>query len=164
MSSKLPAGRRAHYIELTSGLSVHGLEVLDKAAAAFSLDTRYPFFDWRLAEFCLAVPTSEKLQDGWSRMIFRRAMKGILPEEIRWRATKGDLSPNWYRGFVRDRAQFERLIRRPNPILSSYVNIDAVKAAFERLQARPARNQSDALILYRTLMLDRWFETTNVYV
>jgi len=164
VSSKLPAGRRAHYIELTSGLSVHGLEVLDKAAAAFSLDARYPFFDWRLAEFCLAVPTSEKLQDGWSRMIFRRAMNGILPEEVRWRPTKGDLSPNWYRGFVKDRAQFERLVRQPNPILSSYINIDAVKAAFDRLQVRPARNQVDALVLYRTLMLNRWFETTNVYV
>src|SRR5262249_23480002 len=136
----------------------------DKAAAAFSLDARYPFFDWRLAEFCLAVPTGEKLQDGWSRMIFRRAMIGILPEEIRWRVTKGDLSPNWYRGFVKDLAQFERLIRNPNPILSTYINIEEVKAAFERLRARPSRNQGDALILYRILMLDRWFDTASVFV
>ena len=53
--------RQAHYRTLTQGVMSDILEVLDRAAAAFSIEPRYPFWDRRLVEFCLAlghVPSS----------------------------------------------------------------------------------------------------------
>ena len=53
-----------HYKTITSGLQIYALEVLDKAAAAFSIEQRYPFWDKRLVEFCLAIPAEQKLNKG----------------------------------------------------------------------------------------------------
>ena len=72
--ASLESARKEHYKTITSGLEVYALEVLDKAAAAFSIEQRYPFWDKRLVEFCLAIPAEQKLNNGWSRMIMRRAM------------------------------------------------------------------------------------------
>ena len=52
-----------------------------------------PFLDKRLIEFCLKVPLSEKFKNGEDRYYFRKAMKGIIPKEIEYRTSKGDISP-----------------------------------------------------------------------
>ena len=36
--------------------------VFDQTAATFGLEPRYPFFDRRFVEFCLALPFKQKLQ------------------------------------------------------------------------------------------------------
>ena len=73
------------------------LETADKCAGAFGLEPRYPFFDRRLIEFCLGVPEEHRFSDGWPRLVFRRAMEGILPPEVQWRSDKGNLSSNFHR-------------------------------------------------------------------
>lgn len=42
-----------------------------------------PMLDKRLIEFCLSIPETEYQQRGEDRLIFRQAMKGILPEKVR---------------------------------------------------------------------------------
>ena len=74
--------KAAHLRSLNRGLMSRVLDVADRASAAFSLEARYPFFDRRLIEFCLGVPAHQKLRDGWTRWIMRRAMDGIVPHEI----------------------------------------------------------------------------------
>lgn len=67
------------------------LEVADKAAADYSIEVRYPFFDKRLVEFCLALPSDQKFSQGWIRIIHRRALDSIMPREIAWRFGKSCL-------------------------------------------------------------------------
>jgi asparagine synthase (glutamine-hydrolysing) len=43
---------------------------------------RYPLLDTRLAEFSGRIPTKLKLKGIEKRYIFKRAMKGILPDEV----------------------------------------------------------------------------------
>ena len=40
-------------------------------------------------EFCLALPAEQKIQRGWTRLIMRRALSGILPAEVHWRSYRG---------------------------------------------------------------------------
>jgi asparagine synthase (glutamine-hydrolysing) len=63
-------------------------EVFSHLAAHTGVEARHPFHDRRLIEFCLGLPGEQRLNGGWSRLIQRRAMAGILPEEIRWRRDK----------------------------------------------------------------------------
>lgn len=51
----------------------------------------FPMLDRRLVEFALSLPSSLFLGEGWSRRVFRDAMQGVLPEELRWKPTKVDL-------------------------------------------------------------------------
>ena len=59
------------------------LERHDRVAGAFSIEARHPFFDKRLAEFCLALPWDQKIRKGWPKAILRQAMTGIIPEAVR---------------------------------------------------------------------------------
>ena len=63
-------------------------EISNKLTGPFSLETRYPFSDRRLMEFCLALPVRQKLQHGWYRSIAHRVLSN-LPHKVRWRSDKG---------------------------------------------------------------------------
>ena len=85
------------YIEhkriITDGSWENSLEDLESVLNHYGIDHRMPFFDRRLMEFCLSVPVSLKIKNGINRYIFRKAMKNIVPKEIRLRSSKSDLSP-----------------------------------------------------------------------
>jgi hypothetical protein len=51
----------------------------------------HPFTHRPLVEFCLAVPASQLVRGGESRSLMRRALRGILPDAIVRRQTKGAL-------------------------------------------------------------------------
>ena len=60
----------------------------DKSSMAFSIETRTPFLDYRLVKTLFAIPFEEKTKEGVTKVPFREAMKGILPESIRMRKDK----------------------------------------------------------------------------
>jgi asparagine synthase (glutamine-hydrolysing) len=102
--------------------------MFDKAAAGFSIELRYPFLDRRLLEFCLAVPASQKLHRGWNRMIMRRAMKGILPEEIRWRGGKATLTPNFNRALLMfGKDILDDIVLKTHGNVKTYVDFKALR-------------------------------------
>lgn len=79
-------------------LTEHGmpriLGLIDRCTAHYSIEKRYPFWDKRLIMFCLSLPAEQKLDNGYNRIIMRRAMASILPPEVCWRGGKADLSPH----------------------------------------------------------------------
>jgi hypothetical protein len=91
---KLRTERDIHFWNLTdNGSHFSPLEILDYASGVFSIEMRYPFWDKRMIEFCLSLPPEQKIKKGWTRMIMRRAMEGILPPEIQWRPGKPTNQP-----------------------------------------------------------------------
>ena len=71
----------------TAGLPeiLHGEDAL---SMAFSLESRPPFLDHRVVEFCFSLAYDEKIAEGWTKLLLRRATSGILPEPIRLRRQK----------------------------------------------------------------------------
>ena len=67
------------------------LEVYARGCSEFGLEARFPFLDKRLVEFCLAIPGEQKVSEGYTRSVVRRALQGYLPNEIRLRSDKGNL-------------------------------------------------------------------------
>ena len=53
------------------------------------IEMRQPFRDRRLVEFALALPPNQLWRDGWSRVVFRNALKDVLPEKVLRRRGKG---------------------------------------------------------------------------
>ncbi|HDY87206.1 MAG TPA: asparagine synthase (glutamine-hydrolyzing) [bacterium] len=66
----------------------HLLRFEDKNSMRWSVESRVPFLDFELVESALSLPSKEKLHDGKSKVIFKRAMHSILPEMIRNRTDK----------------------------------------------------------------------------
>jgi len=77
----------------------------DRMSMALAREIRLPFLDYRLVSLLLPLPIHYKLRDGWTKWIFRRAMQGLLPDEIAWRKDKQHFivpQNEWFRGELRD--------------------------------------------------------------
>lgn len=54
----------------------------DRMSMVNSLEVRVPFADYRLVEYAFNLPSEFKLCDNREKGILRRALKGILPEDV----------------------------------------------------------------------------------
>lgn len=78
----------------------HNLKWTDRNSMSHSLESRTPFLDYRLVEYCVSIDSSAIIRNGYTKSIMREAMKGILPEKIRLRVDKiGFETPEdaWFR-------------------------------------------------------------------
>jgi len=60
----------------------------DRNSMAHSVESRIPFLDFRLVEFCVNIPSEHKFNGALPKRILREAMKEFLPPEIYWRTDK----------------------------------------------------------------------------
>ena len=61
------------------------LDRKDRMSMYSSLEVRVPFCDYRIAEYLYAVPWEFKEFGGFEKGLLRRAMTGLVPDEILWR-------------------------------------------------------------------------------
>jgi asparagine synthase (glutamine-hydrolysing) len=74
--------------ELTGTNLTALLHYEDRNSMAFSIESRVPFLDVRLAEYIAALPLNQKIRGGVTKHVLRRAIKGLIPESIRCRMDK----------------------------------------------------------------------------
>lgn len=60
----------------------------DRDSMAFSIESRVPFLDYRLVEFCLELEDDLRIRNAVTKVVLRDAMTGILPDSIRDRSDK----------------------------------------------------------------------------
>jgi asparagine synthase (glutamine-hydrolysing) len=71
----------------------------DKASMLNSVEIRMPFMDWRLVMYTLGLPLEHKMGQGYTKLVLREAMRGVLAESVRTRTWKvGFMSPvqQWF--------------------------------------------------------------------
>ncbi|MER9302676.1 lasso peptide isopeptide bond-forming cyclase [Mesorhizobium sp. M0293] len=148
----------SHRWILSNGYVPHAFEVLDKAAANFGVEPRYPFWDKPLVEFCLALPGEAKLSHGFGRYVLRRAMQGVLPAAVQWRRDKIDFTANLVNGMLRNhRDLLEQLLVSDAGRIAPYVNLPQVSAAYARLLRRPDQAAPlDVQYVWRSASLSLW--------
>ena len=93
-------GKRMIYLELKNRLAELLLMRVDKITMASSIEARVPFLDHALVEFTMRMSTDLKIRHGQSKYILKKAMTGILPDEIIHRPKQGFGAPikEWLRG------------------------------------------------------------------
>lgn len=76
------------------------LTKVDIASMSYSLEARSPLLDHELVEFVASLPPSEKIQGKEKKVIFRRALRGWIPDEILDAPKRGFHPPlaDWLRG------------------------------------------------------------------
>lgn len=100
-----PAGmsfsQRTIYEQFVDGWMAHVMELEDRHSAQAGIEQWHPFYDLRVIEFCFAIPEEQRLHNNYIKWVLRTAMKGLLPENIRTRLTKGEFSETFVRLFDR---------------------------------------------------------------
>jgi asparagine synthase (glutamine-hydrolysing) len=83
----------------------HGLPTttacFERASMAHGVESRMPFFDWRLVTYAFSLPDTSRNGGGLSKRVLRLAMQGVMPDAVRLRKAKvGFISPmdDWARG------------------------------------------------------------------
>jgi asparagine synthase (glutamine-hydrolysing) len=116
-------------------------------------EKRYPYLDRDLLEFLFAVPREQLLRPGRRRSLMRRALVGVVPEEVLNRKRKAFAAR---RAFVQVSEQFDALLETLDPmILASLGIVD--RAAFGR-ELEKARVGLEILpiALLRTIGMEAW--------
>jgi asparagine synthase (glutamine-hydrolysing) len=152
--------REGHIRQLSWGIHAAILTGTDGLGAGLGIEVRHPFYDVRLAEFCIALPGDQKIRNGWTRWVMRNAMEGILPPRVQWRAYKSNLGSVLSHGLVTHHmAYIERLARDPGPI-EPYIDVAALRVACDRFRAAPGGGTVipiwQAIVLDRGLRLAGW--------
>ncbi|MEA2654919.1 MAG: hypothetical protein QOI23_284 [Chloroflexota bacterium] len=77
---------------------------LDRASMMASLEGRVPLLNNDFVEYATALPLDLKLRGFQSKFLFKRALRGLLPETILRRRKKGFGIPvaEWFRGPLRE--------------------------------------------------------------
>jgi asparagine synthase (glutamine-hydrolysing) len=132
----------------------------DRNSMAFSVESRVPFLTPRLVDFVLSLPESYLLaEDGTSKAVFRRAMRGLVPDAVLDRRDKiGFATPeeSWLvalRPWIRDVLASDAAARaRP-------LRLDALRRSADALL--DGRGRFD-FRLWRWVNLIRWAQRFDV--
>jgi asparagine synthase (glutamine-hydrolysing) len=77
---------------------------VDRMSMATSLEARVPLLDYKMVEFAFSLPSHFKVRGSVTKWFFKKAMEGILPNEIIYRRKEGFSIPikNWLKDELKD--------------------------------------------------------------
>ncbi len=126
---------------------------MDVATMAYSLEARSPFLDHKVMEFMARVPAGEKLNGRETKHLLKRALRGIIPDEVIDRPKMGFGVPlaQWLRGSLKEMLLDSVLSSRA--LNRGFFKPEAVR---EMVDAHMAGTDRFKYILWDLLMLERW--------
>src|SRR3989475_2438977 len=101
------------YLDLNLRLPELLLMRVDKMSMAVSLEARVPFLDHKFVELAMSIPESVKTRNGTLKHILKKAVRGVIPDELIDRKKQGFGVPvyEWF---------FDRLGEESRRELSSF--------------------------------------------
>lgn len=109
-------------------------EALDLLAGSSAVETRFPFWDKEVVEFCLTIPPEQKLAQGRDRSVLRAGLRGILPEVVRLRRGKTSFAQQAIRAFLSvGENNYKLLLYERHDFINTFVDKDWHRNAIARL-------------------------------
>lgn len=128
-------------------------------SSKFGIEERYPFFDRRIMEFCLAVPGKYRLNQGISRYYFRESMRGHLPKKNIERLSKGNISPLIVNYLKRNINELEKEIFAD--INSELIDHDILRKKFVEPFKKGYSQEVNSQLIFQIIALNKWLKKLN---
>jgi asparagine synthase (glutamine-hydrolysing) len=132
---------------------------VDKISMSTSLEARVPFLDHKLVELSMDIPMQWKVKNGIPKYLLKKAVTGLIPDEIITRKKMGFGAPmsQWMRGdfgsFVKSTLLKSKLLNR------GFLNKDYIIGLIEENQSGRRDNSLYLWTLFNlTAWYDRWIE------
>src|SRR6266545_6856306 len=77
------------YVDLNYRLPELLLMRVDKMSMGVSLEGRVPFLDHKFVELAMSIPASLKFKNGTLKYILKKAVRGVIPDELIDRPKQG---------------------------------------------------------------------------
>jgi len=119
----------------------------------FGIEVSYPFAHRPLVEFLQAIPLDQLMRPGENRVVMRRMLAGILPDEIAKRRTKGNPSEAIFRAIAREAPRLHAVFENSRLCARGYIEKQPLFAALDR-----ARHgyETHSAFLVQTILLEFW--------
>lgn len=128
---------------------------VDKIGMSTSIEARVPFLDHKLVEFTMDIPMNWKIKGGETKYLLKKALRGLLPDDILYREKMGFAAPmaEWLRGELGQRAEASVLT---SPLLDrGFLDRDNISKQFrDHIEGR----RDNALHLWTLYNLTAWYE------
>lgn len=134
------------------------LRYADRNSMAFSRESRLPYLDYDLVDFCIRLPDDFYVRNGWQKWVLREAAGNTVPQKIRWRVDKvGYAAPLdiWLRKELRDWG-YDRVMNSRLDGLPGYSR-QAMSELWTEHQKGVANHSWD---LWRWISMSEWL---NIY-
>jgi len=118
-------------------------------------ERRYPYLDRDLLKFMFAIPREQLVRPTQRRSLMRRALVGIVPDEILNRKTKAFVARSPMIAIANDWAHFAGMTQN---MLSSSLGIVDSERISEALQKVRRGEAVPMITLKRTLFLEEWLK------
>jgi asparagine synthase (glutamine-hydrolysing) len=156
LASRVATGEpldRLLYIDSKTYLPGDILTKVDRMSMAVSLEARVPLLDHKLVELVVTIPASLKLRGLETKHIFKRAVRGLVPDEILERPKQGFGVPiaEWLNDELRDEIRdtlTDRTARERGIVDPRYVDL--------LLDEHARRRRDHSTQLWTLFMLERW--------
>jgi asparagine synthase (glutamine-hydrolysing) len=137
------------------------LSFQDRSSMAHGVESRVPFLDHELVEFCFSLPSSYKVDGGRRKRLLLPLAADVLPEEVVRRTDKKMFISKWDWLPIRTALAGDLLRAVHEGPLGAvpWVRKDALQA-FAR--AFLARRHNDYLGIWRIVTASRWMEALRV--
>lgn len=124
--------RRMSMVDLSIVLPDIYLEKVDRSTMAHGLEVRVPFLDHELVDFMVRVPGDRTMPHGRAKWLLKRALRGVLPDEVLDGPKTGFNVPfgRWLRGPLKE--HFTEHLEAFARLCPSVINTDAVRRWIER--------------------------------
>jgi asparagine synthase (glutamine-hydrolysing) len=130
------------YLDLNLRLPELLLMRVDKMSMGVSLEGRVPFLDHKFVELAMSIPTEVKTRNGTLKYILKKAVRGVIPDQIIDRPKQGFGVPvqEWFFDRVGDVAKqrLRRLCHESD--LFDWNAVEALLASRKRASAWPLLN------------------------
>lgn len=118
-----------------------GRERYDRVASKLAIEPRDPFLDIRLLQFCLSLPASALQNEGWPKVLLRRSMKGMLPNQVLWRRERKHLGWEFKQSLFASWPDWEAELKGASQ-LSNYLSSDEIQRLETIQNVSPWNSQS----------------------
>jgi len=153
--SDYDALREIIYVELKQRLSELLLMRVDKISMSTSIEARVPFLDHKLVEFAMSIPTSIRIEGNRQKALLKRAVRGLIPDNIIDRPKQGFGAPvaTWFRNELKSQVRSVLLESRIHQ--RGYFDLDFIRFLLDAHQSGAQDKSTQLWTLYN---LAQWYE------
>lgn len=131
----------------------------DRNSMAHSIESRVPFLTTAIAEFVFALPEEYLIdREGRTKAVFRRAMRGLVPDAILDRRDKIGFATPEHDWMIELESQVERWLNSETAAAIPALRIGSMRAEWETFRARRPRRD---FRVWRWINLIEWAARTR---
>lgn len=135
-----------------------------KCGEMFGIESRFPYLDRRVVEFCVGVPPEQHRRDNWGRLLLRRCADSRIPAVIARRRDKSSTWPDVVRGIDQNAGMltlcFERWAKIPR--IASLLDLTQMQTELKKIEhlahAPESATRPVLGIFCRAVAVGRWLE------